>query len=142
MKRLSALFALPLAFVLAAIPARATDLSDYAENAALTALVGTGSFQVRLHTADPGETCAANELAVANGYTRQTVTFTVVASTADNDAQAQFGPATADQGTVTHFSVFDGTGTNCIFKDALTASRAWPSGTLTIAAGALTLTLD
>lgn len=142
MKRLSVLFALIFTFLLAAIPARATDLSDYAENAALTALVGSGTFQVHLHTADPGETCATGELALANGYARQSVTFTVTASVADNDAQAQFGPATADQGTVTHFSVWDATNTNCIFKDALAASRAWPSGTLTLAAGALTLTLD
>lgn len=120
-----------------------TDLTNYGENAAVDALLGTGTFYIALHTADPGETGASNELTVANGYARQSATFTVSGDTADNDAQVQFGPATADQGTVTHFSIWDAaTAGNCIAKSALTTSRAWPSGTLTFAAAAITLTLD
>ncbi len=95
------------ALVVATIPARATDLSDYAENAALTSLLGTGTYYVALHTADPGETCATAELAAANGYARQGSAYAVTASIADNDTALSFGPATADQGTVTHFSVWD-----------------------------------
>lgn len=119
------------------------DLTNYGENLAVDALVGTGTFHVALHTADPGETGATSELTVANGYSRQSATFTVTDDSADNDAQIQFGPATADQGTITHFSVWDAsTSGNCLFKSSLTTSRAWASGTLTFAAGALTLTMS
>lgn len=120
-----------------------TDLTNYGENAAADALLGTGTFYVSLHTGDPGETGASNELAAANGYAREGDTFTVTGSAAANDSELTFGPATADQGTVTHFAIWDAvTAGNCIAKSALTASRAWPSGTLTGAAGAFTLTLD
>lgn len=126
-----------------AFPAAAVDLSNYAENAALEALLGTGTFYVALHTGDPGEDCSANELAAANGYARQGSLYTVTGSVADNDSELTFGPATADQGTVTHFSIRDAvTAGNCIAKSALTASRAWPSGTLTGAAGSFSVTLD
>ena len=136
-------FMLAAAVALAAFPAWATDLSDYGENAALTALLGSGTYHVSLHTGDPGETCTANELAAANGYARQGSTFTVTGSVADNDAVLSFGPATADQGTQSHFAIWDDpTAGNCIAKSALAASRAWPSGTLTGAAGAFSVTLD
>jgi len=135
---LAALVALALPF-----SAAATDLSDHAENAALANLLGSGTYHVALHTGDPGETCTANELAAANGYARQGSTYTVTASVAVNDAGLSFGPATADQGTQSHFSIWDDpTAGNCIAKSALTTSRAWPSGTLTGAAGDFSVTLD
>ena len=136
-------FLLSGAVALAAFPAWATDLSDYAENAALDHLLGTGTYYVALHTGDPGEDCSANELTAANGYARQSSTFTVTGSSAANDTELTFGPATADQGTQSHFSIRDAvTAGNCIAKSPLTASRAWPSGTLTGAAGAFSVTLD
>lgn len=118
-------------------------LTNYGENAAAVALFDTGTFYVSLHTADPGETGASNELAAANGYARVSCTFSVSGSVADNDATIEFGPATADQGTVTHFAVWDAaTSGNCLGYGALDDSRAWPSGNLTFAAGALTITFD
>ena len=120
-----------------------TDLTDYAENAAAAHLLGTGTFYISLHTGDPGEVGSANELAAANGYARQSDTFTVTGSQAANDSALSFGPATADQGTITHFAIWDAvTAGNCIAKSALASSRAWPSGTLTASGGDFTLTLD
>lgn len=119
-----------------------TDLTDFGENAAAAALLGTGTYHIALHTGDPGETGAANEI-TGDGVTREADTFTVTGSVAANDTELTFGPATADKGTATHASVWDAaSGGNCIAKGALTASRAWPSGTLTLAAGAFTLTMD
>lgn len=118
-----------------------SELTTYGENKAATDLLGTGTFYIALHSADPTETGAVAELAAANGYARQSATFTIVGDTADNDAQVQFGPATADQGTVTHFTIWDAvTAGNCLVYSPLDASRAWSSGTLTFAAGAITVT--
>lgn len=118
------------------------DLTNYGENASAVALLGTGTFYVSLHSGDPGETGADNELS-GDGYTREATTFTVTADTAASDDALTFGPATADKGTVTHFGVWDAVSAgNCIFKDALEAARAWPSGELTAAAGAFTLRME
>jgi len=120
-----------------------SDLTNYGENQAATALLGSGTFYVSLHTGNPGETGAANELAAANGYARQSVTFSVAGAVASSDATVTFGPATADQGTITHFALWDAaSGGNSIAYGALAASRAWSSGTLEAAAGAFTLTMD
>lgn len=119
----------------------ASSLTTYGANEAVSALFGSGTFYVGLHTADPGAAGSTAELAAANGYARQAATFSGAGGTFDNVADVVFGPATADQGTVTHFSVWDAvTAGNCIAAHALTASRAWPSGTLTFAAGDLDLT--
>ncbi|MEM9058958.1 MAG: hypothetical protein AAGD13_00725 [Pseudomonadota bacterium] len=131
------------ALLLVGAPALAADISDYGENAALEDLLGSGTYHVALHTGDPGETCATAELAAANGYARQGSTYTVTGSSASNDAALSFGPATADQGTVTHFSIWDDpTAGNCIAKSALGTARAWPSGTLSAAGGAFTVSID
>lgn len=119
-----------------------SDLTDFGENAAAAALLGTGTFYIALHSGDPGEAGAANELS-GDGYAREADTFTVTASVAANDSAITFGPVTADKGTVTHFSIKDAlTGGNTICKAALTTSRAWPSGELTAAAGDFALTMD
>lgn len=116
-------------------------LSNYAENAALDHLVGTGTFYIALHTADPGET-GTNAETTGDSVVRQPDTFTVTGSTADNDSAVQW-TTTADKGTQTHYSVWDAlTGGNCIGSGALTTSRDWPSGNLDGAAGAFTITLD
>jgi len=116
-------------------------LTNYGENLAAEALLGTGTFYVALHTADPGETGATAELS-GDGYTREGDTFTITGDTAGNDSALTFGPVSADKGTVTHFSIWDAsTAGNCICKGALTASRAWPSGELVAAAGDFTLVM-
>lgn len=95
---------------------------------------------VALHTGDPGETGASNELS-GNGYTRQAATFTANGDgTTDNDATLTFGPnTTSDWGTVTHVSIWDASSAgNCLIKGALTASKAIAVGdSLQFAAAAL-----
>lgn len=119
-----------------------SDLTNAGEALALAAVISGAAF-VSLHTGDPGETGASNELAATNGYIRKAVAFTGAGSVGDNDDDVVFGPATADKGTVSHFAVWTAeSGGTCLFKSALSASRAWPSGTLTIDAGDLTITLD
>lgn len=82
----------------------------------------TGWF-VALHTGDPGEDAAANELS-GDGYTRITCSFAVTDQTAANTTVATFGPATGAWGTVSHFSIWDAvSGGNPIYQGALNNSR-------------------
>lgn len=115
------------------------DLTNYGENLAAQAL--DGALYAALHTADPGETGVTGELS-GDGYTREAVTMTTSGDTVSNSGDIVWGPVTANKGTVTHVSVWDAvTAGNCLYKGALDASFSWPSGTYTIAAGNLTLTL-
>lgn len=117
-------------------------LTNYGENLAAEALLGTGTFYVSLHTGDPGETGASNELS-GDGYAREGDTFTITGSVAANDTALEFGPVSADKGTVSHFAIWDAvSGGNCICKGALAVSRAWPSGVLEAAIGDFTLVMD
>lgn len=127
-----------------------TDLTDHSENLMLDWLMTAGaatrptSWYVALHTADPGETGATGELS-GNGYARQSAAFTVVGSTADNDADIVFGPnTTTPWGTVSHASIWDAvSGGNCLWKGALSASVSVAvNDEVKIAAAALTVTLD
>ena len=102
----------------------------------------TSTRYVALHSGDPGETGATDELS-GDGYARVLATFSATGSTTDNDADIVFAAPTLDKGTVTHVSVWDAiTGGNCWAKGALTTSFAWPGGTYTISAGDLDVTFD
>lgn len=128
-----------------------TAFSNYAETLVLTwiftsdAATRPTTWFVGLHTADPTEVGNVSELS-GNGYARQSVTFTAPASGAtENSALLTFGPnTTTNWGTVTHLSVWDASTTgNCLAKGALSSSVAINVGdSLTIAAGALDITLD
>lgn len=127
----------------------ANNIADYAENLLLTWLmtaaaatrppawfvgVGTGNTDTGL-TGEP----------VGNGYVRQAATFTVVGNGASNNALLTFGPDnTADWGNMASVGIFDAiTAGNCLWAGPLTAAKAISIGdSLTVAAGALTLTLD
>lgn len=102
------------------------------------------AWHVALHTADPGETGATAELAAANGYARQSVSFTAASGgVVDNTALLTFGPCTGSNwGTVTHISIWDASsGGNCLMYGALSSSATINVGdSLTIAANALDLT--
>ena len=104
---------------------------------------------VALHTGDPGETGALLELS-GDGYARTVVTFGAPTDAGDgnsqvtNSAAVTFPAATADWGTVTHFSLWDASSAgNCLWKGALTESRAivntdearFATGTLVIKLG-------
>lgn len=126
-------------------------LSDYAEVAVLNALLRNVSLQVTqsyasLHTADPGDAPAANEL-TDSGYARKSVTFAVPTSgagTTSNSADVTFN-SIADAGpfTVTHVGLWDAvSGGNMLITAALNSSKTFsqndvprfPTGSLTVTA--------
>ena len=129
-------------------------LSDYAENLVLTWLLTAtaatrpSAWYVALHTGDPGETGAANEVLVATDadYVRKAITFaggsggqslsTLEVSWTVNSASAGY--------TVTHASVHDALSAGkCLFKGPLLASRALiANGVLTFSVGEIVATAD
>jgi hypothetical protein len=127
-----------------------TAFTNYAENLVMTWLF-TGSaatrptaWYVALHTADPTEVGNVGELS-GNGYARQSSTWTIASNEASNTGTLTFGPNTGSNwGTVSHVSVWDAVSTgNCLAKGALSSSVVINVGdSLTIAAGALDITLD
>jgi len=126
-------------------------LSDFAEVAVINALLratalNITSVYVSLHTADPGDAGAANEL-TDSGYARKISTYdapTSGAGTTQNSGDITFN-AIADAGpfTVTHVGMWDAaTAGNLLLTAALTASKAFslndvprfPAGSLTVTA--------
>ena len=95
-----------------------------------------GSFYVRLHTADPGEsgTGSTNE-ATYTGYApvavpRSSSGWTVSGATVSNTATVQFGECTAGANTITHATIClgSGAGAQVLVRAALAASRAVSAG--------------
>lgn len=105
------------------------------------------SVYVALHTGDPGETGASNEVS-GGSYARVQVTagFSAhgAAGPTSNSAEILFPTATAAWGTVTHWSIQDASSSgNCLYKGALTNSRNVQSGdAFRFAAGTLQITLN
>tara|TARA_R110001632_G_scaffold103973_1_gene212789 strand:- start:356 stop:796 length:441 start_codon:yes stop_codon:yes gene_type:complete len=125
--------------------------SDYTENLALKWILTTDgpaasarptAWYLGLYTTDPTDADTGTEVS-GNGYTRESVAFTVTTDTAENSATVTFGPATASWGTVTHVGVFDAvTGGELLFHGALTTSKAIATDdSLQVTAGNLTITL-
>lgn len=102
-----------------------------------------------LHTGNPGETGASNEVS-GGSYARKAVTndnteWSAASSGAAHNLNVQqFVQATANWGTITHFSVWDAaSGGNCMFYGALNASKVINSGDyFEFAATALVITCD
>lgn len=86
--------------------------TDFLENKVLQHfLKGTVYTQptglwIALYTASPGESGAGTEVS-GGGYARQPVTFTVTGNVATNTGEVNFGQATANWGTVTHWAIVD-----------------------------------
>lgn len=103
---------------------------------------------VALHTADPGETgsLAAEVTTSGTAYARQSVTFGTAASgAASNTNTITFAVATANYGTLSHFSICDASSAgNVIWYGPLTTGTGAlnTGGQFTFAIGALTLNLD
>lgn len=125
-------------------------LSNYLENKILdhvfrnTAYTSPTTVYVSLHSADPGET-GASELAVANGYARQSCAFDAAASGATaNSATVTFTNTGSAWSAATYFGVWDASSAgNFLGGGALAASKTvGASDTATFAAGALDITLD
>ena len=95
--------------------------------------VGTGNTDITLSGEPSG-----------NGYSRQSVAFTVTADTATNSGAITFGPnTTSNWGTMASVAIFDAsTGGNCLWAGLLTDAKAIAVGdSLTIAIGALSVSL-
>lgn len=106
-----------------------------------TAYSGQATVYAKLHIGDPGEAGTAN---AASHTTRATVSLgTASGGSISNDVAVSFTSLAANE-TVSHLSLWDAsTAGNCLWTGALTAAVAVTTGsTLTIAIGALTVTLD
>jgi hypothetical protein len=130
----------------------ANNLSDWAENKLMDWILNVGGAPTRptaiflsLHTADPGDTGASELTSGANGYGRQTATFSAATSgTASNSGAATFGPcATASWGAISGLGIWDATsGGNLLWGGVLATARTIAlTDSLTFGAGAITLTL-
>ena len=87
-------------------------LSDTFETRTLTWLLTANAvtrptaWYLGLSKADPGESGSGNN-PPTGGYARVPVTFSVTGNEAKNSAVVEFPEATADQGVLTHGTVWD-----------------------------------
>lgn len=109
-----------------------------------------GSFFIRLHSSDPGETGTGdtNEISYV-GYAPVAVArgagFNVAGNVVSNAATVPFGECTSGTATATHFSccVGSGAGAAIVYRGALAASRSISAGiTPLFNTGALSGTVD
>ena len=115
-------------------------------NTAVSAF-SSGNRYVALHSGNPGDDCAANELS-GDGYARTLTTFESIAGPSGpmvrNNQIVVFPAATGTKGgQITYFSVWDtDSGGSPIGYGALTAPANWTSGvSLSLAVNALVMTV-
>ena len=123
-------------------------MSDYLENKVLDHVLSTSAYTmpaaiyIGLSTGSFNDDNSGVEL-TGNGYARQSISFdAAVSGTAENTAAAEFSPATASWGTVTHFGLFDAsTGGNLLIHGAFTVGKLIDTGDiLKVSAGDLDIT--
>lgn len=122
--------------------------SDYLENKVLLHVFGAsaysapGTLYLALYTSDPGDDNSGTECS-GTSYARQTITFSVVADTASNNAAVEFPTAGSNWGTITHVGILDAlTSGNLLAHGALTASKVVNSGDVfRVPSGDLDITL-
>lgn len=127
-------------------------LTNYAEDALVTWMFTNATaptrptaWYVAMHTGDPGETGASNELLVGADadYVRKSVTFAdPVAGSGQSlsEASVSWTADAASAGyTVTHLSIWDSlSGGECLIKGQLPVARSMAANqTLTLSAGDL-----
>lgn len=123
--------------------------SDFWEGEILDHLFDIGAYAaptiyVGYSTADPLDD-ASGLAEPGGGYTRVAcAAWSRVGNEVDNDAAVTFPEATGDQGTITHFALFDAlSGGNMLCSSALGDSRSITTGiTPRFSAGELNVTLD
>ena len=129
--------------------------ANYLENALLDHLFGRTTYTapatlyISLHTGDPGETGANNEV-TGNNYSRAAVTNSTgnfgsaSGGSKTNAAEIQFAVPSGSWGTVTHFAIWDAASAgNCLYYGALTSAMAMGlNNDIKIAIGALTISED
>jgi hypothetical protein len=111
-------------------------MSDYLENIVLnltlrnTAYAQPATVYVALHTADPTDAGTGAEV-TGGAYARQAIAFNAAAggSITGPTADITFPTATANWGTITHFSIRDAaTGGNQLFHGPLANSKVIQTG--------------
>ncbi len=123
--------------------------SDYLENKILDHILGSSAFSqpskfLALSTASLQDDNSGTELS-GNGYTRKAITFgTASSGSITNSGAVEFDTATGNQGTISHFGIYDASsGGNLLFHGAFSASKVISTGdVLKVSASALTISLD
>jgi hypothetical protein len=127
--------------------------ADHWENEILDHLFGKGNYApptiyIGLSTADPGDDGSGLSEPNGNGYARVQTSAsdwtTASGGSLDNADAIEFGQATGDWGTVTHFALFDAAaGGNLLAHGSLSQSKTVGSGdTVRFDAGDLDVNLD
>ncbi len=124
--------------------------SNYLENKVLDHVLGSSAYAqpsalyVALSTGSFNDDNTGTEL-TGNGYSRKVVTFgTASGGSISSNSNVEFDTATGDQGTISHFGIFDASsGGNLLYHGAFSASKVISTGdVLKIASGSLTVSLD
>ena len=124
--------------------------SNYLENKVLDHVLGSSALAqpsalyVALSTGSFNDDASGTELS-GNGYARKVVTFgTASSGSISSNSNVEFDTATGDQGTISHFGIFDASsGGNLLYHGAFSASKVISTGdVLKIASGSLTVSLD
>lgn len=127
-----------------------TGFADYSEGEVMKYLFTTSSMGTRptawyvaLHTGDPADTGATNEVS-GSSYARQSTTWTRTGGQVVTAASITYPTVTSADYTVSYFSVWDAvTSGNCLFLGALATAKTIAVGeAATFAAGELILNVD
>ena len=124
--------------------------SNYLENKILDHVLGSSALAqpsalyVALSTGSFNDDNSGTELS-GSGYSRKLVTFgTASSGSISNNSAVEFDTATGDQGTISHFGIFDASSSgNLLYHGAFSASKVISTGdVLKISSGSLTVSLD
>jgi hypothetical protein len=125
------------------------DMSNYLENELLDHSLGVGSYTMpgtvygALYITDPTDADTGTEV-TGGGYARQAITFGAASGgSASPTGTVDFGTASADWGTVSHFGIRDASSSgNLLYHDALASSKIVENGdSFSIPAANLTVSL-
>ena len=109
--------------------------TSYSQPSAIYVALSTGSFN---------DDNSGTELS-GNGYSRKVITFgTASSGSISNNSAVEFDTATGDQGTISHFGIFDASsGGNLLYHGAFSSSKVISTGdVLKISSSSLTVSLD
>lgn len=123
--------------------------SNYLENKILDHILGSVSYTqpsrfLALATASLLDDGSGTELS-GNGYSRKSITFGSASSgSISNSSAVEFDTATGNQGTISHFGIYDASsGGNLLFHGSFTSSKNIQTGdVLKVSASGLTISLD
>lgn len=110
-------------------------LSDYSENELLDHLLGVGAYTppatvyLGYSTADPLDDASGLAEPGSGNYSRKAATFNAAASRALDNQLVTFDLANGDQGTITHYAIFDAASAgNMLAHGSLAVSKEVVSG--------------